>query len=193
LENYRLSQDVEKTYVETINALAMAVDARDPYTRGHSKRVGEYCYRIAKEFNLDDETIKMLMDASVVHDIGKIGVPDEILHKATPLTNDELKLIQQHVIIGDNILKPIRSFSKLRSLIRSHHERLNGKGYPDGLKAKDLSLPLNIMIIADAFDAMTSNRPYRQAMSIIEAKKELSKNAGILFDKEVVDKFLKII
>ncbi|MBM3251535.1 MAG: HD domain-containing protein [Candidatus Omnitrophica bacterium] len=193
LENYRLSQDVEKTYVETINALAMAVDARDPYTRGHSKRVGEYCYRIAKEFNLDDEIIKMLMDASVVHDIGKIGIPDEILHKTTPLTNDELKLIQQHVIIGDNILKPIRSFTTLRSLIRSHHERLNGKGYPDGLKAKDLSLPLNIMIVADAFDAMTSNRPYRQAMSILEAKKELKENSGTLFDKEVVDKFLKII
>jgi len=193
LENYRLSQDVEKTYVETINALAMAVDARDPYTRGHSKRVGEYCYRIAKEFNLNDETIKMLMDASIVHDIGKIGIPDEILHKTTPLTKDEIKLIQHHPIIGDNILKPIRSFAMLRNLIRSHHERLNGKGYPDNLKAKEISLPLNIMIVADAFDAMTSNRPYRRAMSILEAKKELRKNAGKLFDKEVVDKFLEMI
>ncbi|MFH1655352.1 MAG: HD domain-containing phosphohydrolase [Candidatus Omnitrophota bacterium] len=193
LENYRLSQDVEKTYVETINALAMAVDARDPYTRGHSKRVGEYCYRIAKEFKLDEETVKMLMDASIVHDIGKIGIPDEILHKTTPLTKDEIKLIQQHPIIGDNILKPIRSFDKLRSLIRSHHERLNGKGYPDRIKAKSLSLPLNIMIVADAFDAMTSNRPYRRAMSILEATKELRKNAGNVFDKEVVKKFLEII
>lgn len=193
LENYRLSKDVEKTYIETINALAMAVDARDPYTRGHSKRVGEYCVRIAKEFGLDEETIKMLMDASIVHDIGKIGIPDEILRKTTLLTQDEIKLIQQHPLIGENILRPIRTFEKLRALIRYHHERLNGSGYPEGLTAKDLSLPLKIMIVADAFDAMTSNRPYRQAMSILEAKQELRKCSGSLFDQEVVDKFIQII
>lgn len=193
LENYRLSQDVEKTYIETINALAMAVDARDPYTRGHSKRVSDYCEKIARAFNLDAETIKMLKDASIVHDIGKIGIPDEILRKTTPLSEEEKKLIQQHPIIGDNILKPIRSFVKLRNLIRYHHERINGQGYPDRLKAKDLSLPLNIMIVADAFDAMTSNRPYRSAMSIVEAKKELKKNAGTLFDEEVVEKFIELI
>jgi len=193
LENYRLSLDVEKTYIETINALAMAVDARDPYTRGHSKRVGEYCVRIAKEFSLDEDTVKMLRDASIVHDIGKIGIPDEILRKTTPLTKDELKLIQQHPLIGENILKPIRSFEKLRNLIRFHHERLNGSGYPEGLDGQELSLPLKIMIVADAFDAMTSNRPYRQAMSTLEAKQELQKHAGTLFDKEVVDKFIKII
>jgi HD-GYP domain-containing protein (c-di-GMP phosphodiesterase class II) len=193
LENYRLSQDVEKTYIETINALAMAVDARDPYTRGHSKRVGDYCVKIAEAFGLDKETIKMLKDASIVHDIGKIGIPDEILRKTTPLTKEEIELIQQHPIIGYNILKPIRSFEKLSNLIRYHHERLNGKGYPEGLKAKDISLPLNIMIVADAFDAMTSNRPYRRAMSIVEAKKELKRYSGIFFDKEVVEKFIKII
>ncbi|HOX54250.1 MAG TPA: HD domain-containing protein [Candidatus Omnitrophota bacterium] len=193
LENYRLSLDVEKTYIETINALAMAVDARDPYTRGHSKRVGEYCERIAKEFGLDNETVKMLKDASIVHDIGKIGIPDEILRKTTPLTEDEVKLIQQHPLIGENILRPIRSFEKLRHLIRLHHERLNGSGYPEGLAGKDLSLPLKIMIVADAFDAMTSNRPYRQAMSTLQAKQELQKYSGSLFDKEVVDKFVEII
>ena len=193
LENYRLSQDVEKTYVETINALAMAVDARDPYTRGHSKRVGDYCIKIAEAFGIDKETVKMLRDASIVHDIGKIGIPDEILRKTTPLTKEEVKLIQQHPIIGYNILRPIRSFEKLSNLIRCHHERLDGKGYPKGLKAKDISLPLNIMIVADAFDAMTSNRPYRRAMSIVEAKKELKKYSGTLFEKEVVDKFIEII
>lgn len=193
LENYRLSADAEQTYVETIIALAMAVEARDQYTRGHTNRVGEYCNKLAKAFNLDDKTIKMLNDASNLHDIGKIGIPDEILRKASPLTAEEMKLVYEHSIIGENIIKPIRSLSELCDLVRHHHERLDGSGYPDGIKGEQISLPLHIMIVADCFDAMTSNRPYRKAMSFEDAKKELQRYAGIRYDKQVVEKFSQLV
>jgi len=193
LENFRLSADAEQTYVETITALAMAVEARDEYTRGHTNRVGEYCNKLARAFNLDDKTIKMLNDASNLHDIGKIGIPDKILRKPAPLTAEEMKLVYEHSVIGENILKPIRSLSVLCDLVRHHHERLDGSGYPDGIKGDQISLPLHIMIIADCFDAMTSDRPYRKAMSFDDAKKELQRYAGIRYDARVVEKLLQIV
>ena len=193
LDNYRLSQDVEKSYVETMTALALAVDARDPYTRGHCKRVADYCVKVAKGFGLSEEEVKLMHDASILHDIGKIGVPDEILRKKTPLTASELKIIQEHPVIGEKILKPIRSLSNVCDFVMHHHERINGEGYPEKLTAKDISLPLNIMIVADAFDAMTSDRPYRKAMNFKEAKKELLVNGGITFDKVVVEKFVELV
>ncbi|MFZ5800192.1 MAG: HD domain-containing phosphohydrolase [Candidatus Omnitrophota bacterium] len=193
MENYRLNENAEKTYVETITALAMAVEARDQYTRGHTKRVGEYCNRLAKAFNLDGKTIKMLNDASNLHDIGKIGVPDGVLRKPTPLTVDEMNLIHEHPVIGENILRPIRSLSELCYLVRHHHEQLDGHGYPDGLKGADITLPLNIMIVADVFDAMTTDRPYRKAMSIEDAKKELQRYSGVRYDPKVVEELLKMV
>lgn len=192
-ENYRLNADAERTYVETITALAKVVEARDNYTRGHTKRVGDYCMKLAKEFNLDEETIKMLYDASNLHDIGKIGIPDSLLHKTIPLTDEETRIIQQHPIIGESIMKPIRSLSNLSDLVRHHHEQLDGNGYPDGLKGEQISLALHIMIVADVFDAMTSDRPYRKAISFEEAKAELRRYSGIRYHQEVVEKFLKII
>ncbi|MDP2939280.1 MAG: HD domain-containing protein [Candidatus Omnitrophota bacterium] len=192
-ENYRLSTDAERTYVETVTALAMAVEARDHYTRGHNQRVGEYCRRLAKEFNLDSETIQLLTDASNLHDIGKIGIPDEVLHKTNPLTEGEMRFIHEHPIIGENIMRPIRSLSRLCDLVRHHHEQLDGKGYPDGLRGEEISLPLNIMIVADVFDAMTSDRPYRRAISFENAKEELRRYAGIRYHNDVVEKFLRIV
>ncbi len=192
-ENYRLNADAERTYLETVTALAKVVEARDNYTRGHTKRVGEYCTKLAKEFNLDNETVKILNDASILHDIGKIGIPDNLLRKVAPLTDEELRFIHEHPIMGENILKPIRSLSSLSDLVRHHHERMDGSGYPDGLKGEEISLPLNIMIVADVFDAMTTDRPYRKAISSYEAKEELRRYAGTRYHKEVVDKFLKLI
>ena len=193
LENYRLSQDVEKTYIETMNALALAVDARDPYTRGHCKRVADYCAKVAKGIGLSDAVVKLLYDASILHDVGKIGVPDEILRKKTPLTDSERAIINEHPIVGEKILRPIRSLDEVCDFVRHHHEQIDGNGYPDRLSAKDLSAPLNIMIVADAFDAMTSDRPYRKAMSFDEAKQELMRCVGTRFDKQIVDKFIEIV
>jgi HAMP domain-containing protein len=193
LENYRLSADAERTYVETITALAMAVEARDEYTRGHTHRVAEYCNKLARAFNLDDKTAKMLNDASNLHDIGKIGVPDGILRKSMPLTAEETKMIHEHPIIGEHILKPIHSLADLCYLVRHHHEQLDGNGYPDKLKGDELSLSLHIMIVADVFDAMTTDRPYRKGMSFEEAKKELRRYSGIRYSPEVVEKFLQMV
>ena len=195
IENWRLHEDAEKTYVETLNALAMAVEARDPYTRGHSKRVGDYGIKLARAFGLDKEAIKILKDASNIHDIGKIGIPDKVLLKPAKLNPEEIELIKEHPVIGESILRPIRSLANLCDLVRHHHERINGKGYPDGLKAEEISLLLNIMIIADAYDAMTSDRPYRKALSSKVAKKELLKcsEPGGEFDRKVVEKFIDTV
>ena len=195
IENWRLHEDAEKTYVETLNALAMAVEARDPYTRGHSKRVGDYGIKLARAFGLDEEEIKILKDASNIHDIGKIGIPDKVLLKPAKLNPEEIELIKEHPVIGESILRPIRSLANLCDLVKHHHERINGKGYPDGLKAEEMSLLLNIMIIADAYDAMTSDRPYRKALSSKVAKKELLKcsEPGGEFDRKVVEKFIDTV
>jgi HD-GYP domain-containing protein (c-di-GMP phosphodiesterase class II) len=195
IENWRLNENAEKTYVETLNALALVVDARDPYTRGHSKRVGDYCVKVAKAFGLDDSTIKLLRDASNIHDIGKIGIPDEILLKPAVLNEEETRIIHEHPVIGENILRPIRSLAALCDLVRHHHERVNGKGYPDGLRAEDISLPLNIMIVADAYDAMTTDRPYRRGLPKEEAKRELVRcsEPGGEYNREVVDKFIATV
>jgi HD-GYP domain-containing protein (c-di-GMP phosphodiesterase class II) len=135
----------------------------------------------------------MLNDASNLHDIGKIGIPDNLLHKTTPLNEEEMRFIHEHTLMGENILKPIRSLANLSDLVRHHHERLDGSGYPDGLKGNQISLPLHLMIVADVFDAMTTDRPYRKAMSFEDAKEELRRYAGSRYDKDVVEKFLKIV
>lgn len=192
IENNRLNQDIERTYVETISALALAVEAKDPYSRGHSKHVNEYVTSLAKEFRLDKETIDTLQDAAVLHDIGKIGIKDEILLKPSALTAEEKRQMHQHAIIGENILKPIHSLKKVVYLVRHHQEQVNGKGYPDGLTGQKMTLSLKILIAADAFDAMTSNRPYRKGMAKEEAKKELKKYSGIYFDPKVVETFIRI-
>ncbi len=193
IENSRLNQDIDKTYIETISALALAVEAKDPYSRGHSKRVNEYVTKLAKEFSLDKETVSTLQDAALLHDIGKIGIRDEILLKPTTLTAEEKRQMHRHAIIGENILRPIHSLAKVAYLARHHQEQVNGKGYPDGLTSEDMTLPLKILIVADAFDAMTSDRPYRKAMTNKEAAKELKKYSGIYFDPKVAEAFIRII
>ncbi|MFC1631585.1 HD domain-containing phosphohydrolase [Candidatus Omnitrophota bacterium] len=193
IENSRLNKDIERTYIETISALALAVEAKDPYSQGHSKRVRDYVTRLAQEFSLDKKTISTLEDAALLHDIGKIGVKDEVLGKPTALNAEEKRHMHRHAIIGENILKPIHSLNKVAYLVRHHQEQVNGKGYPDGLKAEEMTLPLKILIVSDAYDAMTSNRPYRKAMSKNEAKKELKKYSGIYFDPHVVEVFHKAI
>ncbi len=193
IENNRLNLDIERTYVETISALALAVEAKDPYSRGHSKRVSEYVTKLAEEFRLDKGTISMLQDAALLHDIGKIGIKDNIVLKPGVLSPEEKRQMHHHAIIGENIIKPIHSLAKVAHLVRHHQERVNGQGYPDGLSGEEMTLSLKILIVADAYDAMTSDRPYRKAMNKKEAKKELIKYSGIYFDSRVVEEFIRII
>jgi len=193
IENYRLNLDIEQTYVETIMALALAVEAKDPYSAGHSKRVGYYSRKIGEVMGLDEESLRVLNDAGVLHDIGKIGVKDEILLKPRPLTPDEEKVMQQHSVIGEAIVKPVRSLQKVVALVRHHHERFDGTGYPSNLKGEEIPLGARILSVADTYDSMVTDRPYRKRLTIEDAKAELKKCAGVQHDPAVVEAFLQVI
>jgi HD-GYP domain-containing protein (c-di-GMP phosphodiesterase class II) len=171
-ENEKLNADAEQTYFETMAALAMAVEARDPYSRGHSDRVGEYAQKIGSEMGLPEESIKILRDASLLHDIGKIGIMDSVLVKPGMLSTDERDIINRHPIIGESILLPLKTFKLLLDPIRHHHENLDGSGYPDGLRGDELNLITRILSISDIYDALTTDRPYRKAMDFDLVKKD---------------------
>jgi GAF domain-containing protein/HAMP domain-containing protein len=193
VENAKLNADAQKTYLETITALALAVEARDHYSRGHSDRVSKYAGMIAKELGLDKERVRKIKEAAQLHDVGKIGISDEILRKPDALNNYEKEIIQQHPIIGEGIIMPLHGFSHLRDPIRHHHEWLNGKGYPDHLKGNEISLEAKILAVADAFDAMRTDRPYRKGLDLTQAKQELLKYKGVYYDAEVIDAFMKCV
>jgi HD-GYP domain-containing protein (c-di-GMP phosphodiesterase class II) len=193
IENYRLNLDIERTYVETIMALALAVEAKDPYSAGHSKRVGIYSRKIGEVLGLDEETLRVLNDAGVLHDIGKIGIKDEILLKPHPLTPDEEKIMQQHPVIGEAIVKPVRSLQNVVALVRHHHERFDGTGYPSGLKGDAIPLGARILAVADTYDSIVTDRPYRKRLTIDIAIAELKKHAGVQYDPVVVQAFLQVL
>jgi HAMP domain-containing protein len=191
MENARLSSDNQKTYLETVTALALAVEARDLYSRGHSDRVSEYSVKLAEAIGLSQQQIKTIREAAQLHDVGKIGISDEILRKPDILNEVEHNIIEQHPVIGEGIILPLHGFSHLRDPIRHHHEWLNGEGYPDHLKGEEISLEARILAIVDSYDAMIIDRPYRRAMSTQEAKEELLKYKDIRYDGKLVDAFIK--
>jgi putative nucleotidyltransferase with HDIG domain len=193
IENYRLNLDVERTYLETIMALALAVEAKDPYSAGHSKRVGFYATQIGEKLGLDAEMLRTLNNAGILHDIGKIGIKDEILLKPSPLTPDEQKIMQQHSVIGEAIVKPVKSLSRVVELVRCHHERYDGAGYPSALKGDQIPLGARILAVADAYDSMVTDRPYRKRLAIDEAKAELRKGVGAQHDPAIVEAFLQVL
>ncbi len=193
VENERLNQDAEETYLQTISALAIAVEARDPYSRGHLDRVSQYSVRAAQKLGLNKQVIKEVKDAAELHDIGKIGISDDILKKPSALTEGETSIMDKHPIIGEAIIKPVRRLSGLCDIIRHHHEWLNGSGYPDRLKGDEISIGAKILCVADAFDAMTTDRSYRKALSVDAAKAELEKYIGIRYDAKIVEAFLSVI
>ncbi len=192
MENARLNENAEKTYFETISALALAVEARDKYSRGHLDRVADYATRIARHLNLPEADIKILRDGARLHDIGKIGIPDDILKKAGGLSVEERDLMRKHTEIGENIIKPITSLRKLCDVVRHHHELLDGSGYPDGLKGEQISLLTRILTIADIFDALTTTRSYREAYSFQQAQDELLKMKDKI-DQNIVKLFLETL
>ncbi len=190
IENSKLSRDIEKTYFETISALALAVDARDKYSRGHLDRVADYALMIGRRLGLDEEDLDTLRDAARLHDLGKIGIPDEILKKDAPLNDEEWVIMRRHPEIGESIIKPIRSLQHLCDPIRHHHERIDGSGYPDGLKDDEISPLVRILAVADAYDALTTERSYRPKQSKHEAITVLRSMKGLL-DQDIVNLLLE--
>lgn len=184
--NSQLNKDMEKTYFETISALALAVDAKDKYSRGHLDRVANYCVQIANKMGLDREEIETLRNAARLHDIGKIGIPDEVLGKKGILTDQEMDLMRKHPEIGEGIIKPIRSLGHLCDIIRHHHEKIDGTGYPDGLKGDEIAPLVRITTVADIYDALTTNRPYRVQFSKEKAFDILCEMKGQI-DPDIVD------
>ena len=182
---------VRASFLNAIRALVYALEAKDKYTGGHSQRVADISAAIAKELGLSGESVDRIVLAGLVHDIGKIGVTESILNKPERLTNDESRHVQKHPGIGERILAPIADDEEILRLVRSHHERYNGSGYPDGLKDTQIPLGARILAIADAYEAMTSERPYRKAMSAKDASAEIERGKGTQFDPGVADAFLR--
>jgi len=190
---YKLYMDMRREHLSAIQALATAVEARDPYTEKHSQRMAEYAMAIAREMGLSIYSAEVIRYAAILHDIGKIGVADSILSKGNSLTLEEWDQIKKHCIIGAEIVKRIDSLTDASKIIYHHHERYDGKGYPNGLKGEEIPLGSRIIAVVDAYDAMTSRRPYREALSKEEAIAELKRCAGKQFDKKVVEAFLRVL
>jgi putative nucleotidyltransferase with HDIG domain len=184
---------LEETYDQTLAALMSALDARDRETEGHSLRVSHLTAKLGEALNFSHEQLKVLERGSLLHDIGKIGISDTILHKPGPLTEEEWKLMRHHPDIGAKIVEGIPFLQDTIPLIRHHQERWNGTGYPDGLRGEEIPILARMFAIVDVFDALTSNRPYRQKISEREAVEYLQKEAGILFDPEIVNVFKKLV
>jgi len=193
IQNAKLYEELKESYLRTIMALATALDAKDHYTHRHSENVTRYAVAIAEELKLTELEIENIRRAGLLHDIGKIGIEDGILSSPRKLTEEEYEQIKKHCATGQEIISSLPFLKEVGLYVRHHHERLNGKGYPDGKKGYEIELPARILAVCDGFDAMTSHRPYRKALSIKEACEELKKNKGTQFDPEIVDTFLKIL
>lgn len=190
-----LNLTLEKLYLNyraTLRSLAAALEARDIETRGHSERVVAYCVRLGRQLKLDDREMVQLEHGALLHDIGKIGVPDSVLLKRGPLTEEEWQQMRRHVEYGAQILKGIDFLEGAAQIVKEHHERFDGSGYPRGLAGDQICLGARIFAVADTVDAITSDRPYRAARPFEAAAEELIKNCGKLFDPMVVDAFLSV-
>ncbi len=193
LRNSKIFSDMKENYIKTIKALAIAVDAKDTYTHGHSENVMNIAEAIALELNIDERQVGIIRDAGLLHDIGKIGIPGYILNKPGPLTFEEFNgIMKTHSALGANIVKDVPFLRDLYKLILYHHEHYNGAGYPDGLKGEQIPVGARVLHVADAFEAMTSNRPYRNSLGKKEAIKRLCENSGRQFDPVVIDAFLRV-
>jgi len=191
IENTRLQQSVLGGYRNTIMALAAAVDAKDPYTAGHSQRVMEYALLGGSLLSLSHNELEALEYAGILHDIGKIGIPDSILLKPSPLSPDEWIVMRQHPLIGASIIRDIPFLEEARKLVLHHHERYDGTGYPSGLRDKEIAVGACLLAIADTFDTMTTDRSYRAALSTEDALEELRRCSGTQFCPLAVDAFIR--
>jgi len=193
-ELHQKNLELRKAYVSTVRALSEAVDAKDPYTRGHSERVGVYASRIARELGCKLDFIERIYLAGLLHDIGKIGIPDAIIGKPDRLTPEEYALMKRHPEIGARILEPVDFLADIVPCVRHHHEWYDGssRGYPDRLIATAIPYPSRIILVADTVEAMTSDRPYRKALPLDRVIEEIAEFSGTQFDPEVAAAFIRI-
>jgi putative two-component system response regulator len=186
------AKKIRSAFFNAITALAYALEAKDSYTSGHSQRVSEISVAIARELGLPQENINKIELAGRVHDVGKIGVRESVLNKPSQLTDEEFQHVKYHPEAGERILAPIVEDREILQIVRHHHERYNGAGYPDGLSGDEIPLGARILAVADSYDAMISERPYRGAMSVETACAEIEWGRNIQFDPEVAGAFLRI-
>jgi len=189
----KAGEENKALFLGTIRALAAAVDEKDPYTRGHSDRVTKYSVIIARALDLDEKTVETISISALLHDVGKIGIDDKILKKPGFLTPEEFEIMKQHPVKGFNIMKTIEQMRNVLPGLRSHHEQWDGNGYPDRLKGEEIPLIARIIAVADTLDAMTTNRPYQQALTFQFAVEKINKNVGVKYDKNVVAAFNRAI
>lgn len=185
-------KELEQTHLNTISALVLSLETKDPYARGHSERVTKYSIAIAKELGLPAKEIEAIKQAGKIHDIGKLGIDDAILSKPGKLTEKEYAIIKTHPQMGTAILGPLDFLNTERIIMRHHHEKYDGTGYPDKLKGEEIPLGARIMALTDAFDAMKSERPYRKPLSDETILSEIKKNTGSQFDPKIVETFLSL-
>jgi len=190
-ELFHAYEKLKTTNLETVKVLAETIEAKDHYTRGHCNRVRILSTHLYKCVDPESSELRTLEYGALLHDIGKIGIAEQLLHKTDPLSSEERELFQAHTRIGETILQNVEFFTPILPIVRNHHEWYDGNGYPDGIYGGDISLLTRIVSIVDAFDAMTSDRPYRRALPLDVALGELEKGKGTQFDPELVDNFLQ--
>jgi len=195
LQRAQLLAQLERAYLSTVRVMIATVEAKDEYTRGHSERVTAYCMKLADFIGIRGERLKVLRLAALLHDIGKIGIPDSILKKPALLTNEEFSVIKRHPEVGYRIIKNIDSeyADEIAQIVRHHHERYDGKGYPDGVAGDDIHIFARIIAVCDTYDAMTSRRPYRAPLSQDMVLRELRKGAGTQFDPRIAQLMIRLL
>jgi putative nucleotidyltransferase with HDIG domain len=193
MQNAHLITQLQTTYVSTLRSLISIIEAKDPYTKGHTERVASYSVALANRVDLREDDLKRIMFAALMHDIGKMGVLDEIVNKPGALTEAEWELMRAHPVVGAGIVEKMEFLNGTADIVRYHHEAWNGKGYPDGLRGDDIPLGARIVTVADSFDAMTTDRPYRKALTVDQAIAQLEGGAGVQFDADLVKVFVKYI
>jgi HD-GYP domain-containing protein (c-di-GMP phosphodiesterase class II) len=192
-ERIDLVERLEAAWLGTAEALAAALEAKDSYTADHASSIAELAVEVGQQFGLDGDALRDLRYGAIFHDIGKIAIPDAILNKPGPLTAAEFEVIKRHPIVGEQILAPVPFLDQVRRVVRHDHERWDGKGYPDGLKGRQIPIGARIVLVVDAFHAMVSDRSYRKGMSEESARLELRAHAGTQFDPDVVEGFLRVL
>jgi putative nucleotidyltransferase with HDIG domain len=192
-QDSRLHEQIQEDYLKTMMTLAVILDARDPYTKRHSENVTRYSVAIAREMGFGSAQIETIRRSSLLHDIGKIGIRDDILLKPGKLSPEEFEQIKIHPLKSQEIVSSLPFLKEVALLVRHHHERFDGKGYPDGKSGEDIELGARIMAVSDSFDAMTTDRPYRKKLPLDQAVNELINCKGTQFDPKVVEHFISIL
>lgn len=198
-QSLRYAQDLkgihdrlQRAFLQSLLGLANALEAKDPYTRGHSERVARLAQQLGRRLGCSSDQRRLIAQAGLLHDLGKIGIPESVLRKAGPLTAEEWVLMREHPVVGSRIVSPLEFFAEGALIIRHHHERQDGSGYPAGLSGEAIPLGARIVAVADVYDALTSDRPYRKSLGRAEALSRIEEAAERLLDPRVVSTFLRL-